>query len=149
MRYFNRKHIGLAAVAIAFAAAPAFAQGKGHGKGNKGHDRDHDRDGRVVIIDNGNVGRVPPGLAKKPGQMPPGQYKKRYTALQGVGYLRESFSRHGYTVVRTSPYGESQYVYYRAPNGTLQRAIVYPGNTQLGFTNVPSLILQEVLARLY
>ena len=97
----------------------------------------------------GNVGRIPPGLAKKPGGMPPGQYKKMYRSADGARVLRDVFIQRGYTVVRTQPYGESQYVYYRAPNGTLQRAIVSPGTNQLGFTNVPAELLQLVLSRLY
>ena len=144
------KLIGIAAAAIALTTSPALAQGKGHGhgRGNDDHGRDRDR-GRVEVWDNGNVGRVPPGLAKKPGQMPPGQYKKRYSTYQGYGVLRDVFQRNGYTVVRSSPYGESRYVYYRRPNGSLQRAIITPGTDRLGFSNVPASILQQVLSSLY
>ena len=43
-----------------------------------------------VWADNGKPKGVPPGLAKKPGQMPPGQYKKRYNVGQPLprGYYR-------------------------------------------------------------
>jgi hypothetical protein len=145
MRFTANRIIGLTTAALIIAASPVLAQGKGKGKG---HDKDHDRDrdGRVIEEPHGNL---PPGLAKKPGGMPPGQYKKLYTPQQGLPVLRDVFHRHGYTVVRTSPYGQSQYVYYRAPNGTLQRAIIAPGTIQLGFTNVPDVVLREVLLRLY
>ena len=97
--------------------------------------------------DNGR--RVPPGLAKK-GGLPPGQAKKMYTATDGVDALRDVFGRHGYTVVRTQPYGTWQYVYYRqGTTGLVQRAVIYPGTDRLTFQNVPQVLLQEVLARLY
>lgn len=92
--------------------------------------------------------RIPPGLAKKPGGMPPGQYRK-YAPSEGAGALRDVFQRHGYTVVRTDNAGASQYVYYRLRNGGVRRAIVSPGTNQLSFSNVPTSLLQEVLARLY
>lgn len=106
-------------------------------------DRHDDRDGRRDGV------RVPPGLAKKPGGMPPGQYKKRYGTPQGAGVLRDILVQRGYTVVRTEPYGESQYVYYRLRDGSVRRAIVTPGTDRLGFSNVPASLLREVLARLY
>jgi hypothetical protein len=93
--------------------------------------------------------RIPPGLAKKPGGMPPGQYRKRYGTPQGAVVLRDVLVQRGYTVVRTQPYGESQYVYYRMRDGSIRRAIVTPGTDRLGFTNVPASLLSEVLARLY
>lgn len=93
--------------------------------------------------------KVPPGLAKKPGGMPPGQYKKIYGTNQGADVLGSVMRRRGYTVVRTEPYGPSQYVYYRLGNGTVQRAIVSPGTERLQFTNVPAALLNEVLSRLY
>ena len=159
MRFNHSRLIGFAAAALVFAAVPVMAQGKGKGHGNDKGDKGHKGDDRVVVVEsNGSVntvppglakkGGLPPGLAKKPGGMPPGQYKK-YTARQGVGVLREVLGRNGYTYVRSAPYGESRYVYYRAPDGTIQRAIVGPGTTQLSFTNVPALVLQQVLARLY
>lgn len=107
--------------------------------------RDH-RDGREVY---GNGRKVPPGLAKKPGQMPPGQYKKRYGTNDGASVLSDILNRRGYNVVRTQPYGDSRYVFYRTPDGRLQRAIVTPGTDRLGFSNVPTAIVREVLARLY
>ena len=142
------------------------AQGKGHDKGDKGEKGDGDDRGRgrgtvsapVIVgnrdirIDNDNRDngrRVPPGLAKK-GGLPPGQAKKMYRATDGVDALRDVFGRHGYTVVRTQPYGTRQYVYYRqGSTGLVQRAVIYPGTDRLTFQNVPQVLLQEVLARLY
>lgn len=112
----------------------------------QGRDRRDDRDGRDVY---GNGRKVPPGLAKKPGGMPPGQYKKRYGTNEGASVLSDILNRRGYSVMRTQPYGNSQYVYYRTPDGRMQRAIVTPGTDRLGFSNVPTMIVREVLARLY
>lgn len=113
-------------------------------------DRDHGdgRDNRDIRDDRDNDRRVPPGLAKK-GGLPPGQAKKMYRTTDGVVALRDVFGRHGYTVVRTQPFGTGQYVYYRQGNGLVQRAVVYPGTDRLVFQNVPQLLLQEVLARLH
>ena len=102
-------------------------------------------EGRTVY---GNGTKVPPGLAKKPGQMPPGQYKK-YSTRHGATVLGDVFGRHGYDVQRITPYGESQYVYYRRPDGTLARAVVNQGTDRLRFSGVPSTLLREVLSRLY
>jgi hypothetical protein len=126
----------LAAVALLLAAS-AQAQGNSHDKdkGNRG-----DRGGAV---------KVPPGLAKKPGQMPPGQYKKRYGTNEGATVLGDILRRRGYQVVRVAPAGQSQYVYYRWHNGAQRRAIVSPGSDRLQFSNVPTSLLQEVLAKLY
>jgi hypothetical protein len=132
-------------------------------------DRDRDRDGIYRDRDGvyrdiyGNViyrdddryrdnRRIPPGLAKKPGGMPPGQFKKlyrRYSTNEGAGVLGEIMRRRGYYVSRIVPYGDSHYVYYRGYNGPEQRAIVYPGADRLGFNNVPAAILQLVLGQLY
>ena len=68
----KRLLISLAAVSVAFAPA-AFAD-PGHGKA-KGHDK-HDFDGG------------PPGLAKKPYGLPPGQAKKAWRRGQ---YLPRSY----------------------------------------------------------
>ncbi len=124
--------LGTAAVAAAMLlhADPAQAQGRAHGKGQ------------------GNGSKVPPGLAKK-GGLPPGQAKKLYRADDGVVVLRDVFGRNGYTVVRTSADGDRRYVYYRAADGDLRRAVVYPGTERLAFDNVPSALLRQVLARLY
>ena len=144
-----------AALALCFVAAGAQGQGKGHGNG-KGNGNGHGNaavDGRVDERgdERGEVGRenrIPPGLAKK-GGLPPGQAKKMYRADDGVSALSDVFGRHGYTVVRTEPYGDSRYVYYRQRNGAIRRAVVMPGTDRLGFRNVPSSLLQEVLSRLY
>ncbi|PYP81161.1 MAG: hypothetical protein DMD35_02570 [Gemmatimonadetes bacterium] len=163
---------GVAAAALCLASAgTAQAQGKGHGKEHKtaearGDDRhradgsvsdDRRRDDRQVNESRGDYdhgqyrGRngVPPGLAKKPGGMPPGQYKKLYSTRQGATVLRDVLGRHGYPVVRSSDVGQSEYVYYRTPDGQLHRAVVTPGGDRLGFENVPSSLLTEVLSRLY
>ena len=93
--------------------------------------------------------RIPPGLAKKPGGMPPGQYKKLYSTNQGAGVLRDVLGRRGYPVVRSTDVGESEYVYYRNRDGSIRRAIVSPGTDRLRFSNVPNTLLSEVLSRLY
>ena len=97
----------------------------------------------------GNRVKVPPGLAKKPGQMPPGQYKKRYGTNEGADVLGGILRRRGYSVLRVVPNGESRYVYYRLRDGSEQRAIVSPGTDRLMFRNVPESLLREVMARLY
>lgn len=96
-------------------------------------------------------GGTPPGLAKKPHGMPPGQAKKIYRPDDGIVVMRDVFGRHGYTVVRVAPYNTtSRYVYYRrGRTGTLHRAVVRPGTERLVFENVPTLLLREVVARLY
>ncbi|MDB4877390.1 MAG: hypothetical protein JWM41_3836 [Gemmatimonadetes bacterium] len=156
MRHHIRRTLGLAA-AVLLVAASAHAQGRGHDKG-KGdeHGKAKGEDVRVpdanVIVQSPGVrgGRgIPPGLAKKPGQMPPGQYKKLYSPSQGADALSGVFRDRGYTVTRVVPSGNSQYVYYRLRNGTEHRAIVRPGTNQLSFSNVPSSLLQQVLARLH
>lgn len=172
MRVPLHRLTGVAAAALLVATAGTVqAQGKGHGKEHKtaevrGDDRHRDdghvydsrnRDDRHVYDSHGDYdgryerGRksVPPGLAKKPGQMPPGQYKKLYNAHQGASVLSDVLGRRGYTVVRNAGAGTSEYVYYRDRNGTLRRAVVSPGDDRLRFSNVPSSLLGEVLARLY
>ncbi len=140
MRLQLARALGIAAAALALATT-AQAQGRGHGRG---HDEGHGHASGDVMPQH-----IPPGLAKKPGQMPPGQYKKLYPN-DGANMLDEVLRRHGYVVNRIVPVGTSRYVYYRAPNGTTwRRAIVTPGTTRLGFSNVPSSLLQEVLNLLY
>ena len=161
------KSLSAAALAVCIIAGSASAQGKGHDKGKgddkgKGEGKHGDEQHQVVVdqrrdddprhvmvtTNNGVYRKVPPGLAKK-GGMPPGQAKKYYRASEGVPVMREVFMRHGYTVVRTQPYGTSQYVYYRQANGPIQRAVIVPGTTQLGFQNVPQTLIAEILSRLY
>ena len=176
MQSQTHRVIGLAVAAFVLVTGTAQAQGKSH---ENGKDKDKDRDkgreqeqgnakarhgderreleheGNRVVVRNGNhptmdVGtRVPPGLAKKPGGMPPGQYKKRYLAPQGGAILRDVLASRGYTVVRYNDVGPSQYVYYRLRDGSVQRAVVTPGAEQLTFSNVPAALLREVLSRLY
>ncbi len=128
--------------------------GRGHDgrDARDGHD-DRDgrdgRDGRYGRDGENHAGRVPPGLAKKPGQMPPGQYKKRYGTDQGASVLSEIMRQRGYTVTRIVPAGYNQNVYYRSSTGGERLAIVSPGTNRLSFQNVPAALLQQVLARLY
>jgi hypothetical protein len=142
------KSLTAATFALCLVAGSAAAQGKGHDKNKQGDPAKGDVRHPVVVGSNGEYQRVPPGLAKK-GGLPPGQAKKLYRATDGVVVLRDVFGRHGYTVVRTQPYGNSQYVYYRQGNGLVQRAIIVPGAQRLTFQNVPQSLLQEVLGRLY
>jgi hypothetical protein len=156
-------------LAAALLVTAAAAQAQGH-SGDKGHGKDKGKDAKELRTDdrgtqggsiwkgdrgddrgtvNGNGQRIPPGLAKKPGGMPPGQYKKRYGTQDGASVLGDIFGRHGYTVVRTTNAGDSRYVYYRLRDGSVHRAIVSPGTDRLVFSNVPRSLLQEVLARLY
>jgi hypothetical protein len=154
MRNHHIRMLGLAAAAVLLATS-AQAQGKSQGKG-KGHEKGDRGRGADQVVERegtrdtyGNGVKVPPGLAKKPGQMPPGQYKKRYGTNEGATVLGDILRRRGYSVLRVVPAGESQYVYYRLNNGTEQRAIVSPGTERLVFRNVPPALVQEVLAKLY
>ena len=117
--------------------------------GREGRDDRDDRDARDGDERRGGGRRIPPGLAKKPGQMPPGQYKKRYSTNEGADILGGIFRRNGYTVSRVVPNGQSQYVYYRLRDGSERRAIVSPGTDRLRFNNVPATLLQQVMAALY
>ena len=171
MRNQLLRSVATATLALCVLAGGAAAQGKGkgHDKGDKGGKGEGDDRGQRIPVavgtrdgrdnrdirddrdrrdDRDHERRVPPGLAKK-GGLPPGQAKKMYRATDGVVALRDVFGRHGYTVVRTQPFGTGQYVYYRLGNGLVQRAVVYPGTDRLTFQNVPQLLLQEVFARLH
>ena len=55
-------------VALTALAGPGMADNKKSGKSN----------GKAYVVPPGKVKETPPGLAKKPGGMPPGQYKKVY-----------------------------------------------------------------------
>jgi hypothetical protein len=163
MRVPLHRLAGIAAAALLVASADtARAQGKGHGKEHKSTRAearvdDRHRDDRRVYDSHGDYDprgdrarkRVPPGLAKKPGGMPPGQYKKLYSADQGAYVLSDVLGRRGYPIVRRADAGTSEYVYYRDHDGRIRRAIVSPGDGRLRFSNVPSSLLTEVLARLY
>ena len=127
-------------LALCVLAGDATAQGKGKGK-SKTHGEAHGD-----VVRSAQPG-TPPGLAKK-GGLPPGQAKK-YRVDDGVVVLRDVFGRRGYTVVRTAPYDDGRYVWYRTSDGLLHRAWVGPGTTRLTFRNVPQIVLSEVLARLY
>jgi hypothetical protein len=146
MRSHILKALGIATAAMTLATS-AQAQRRYHPEDH--HDRQR---GVIVHRANGDVQleprHVPPGLAKKPGQMPPGQFK-RYTPLQGANTLSGVLRRRGYTVQRVVPSGSSRIVYYRDRNGAIRRAIVSPGTDRLGFSNVPSSLMQEVLSSLY
>jgi hypothetical protein len=173
MRVPLHRLAGVAALALLLASAgSAQAQGKGQGKAKKSAQSqargdDRHRGDRVVYDSRGDYdprydrarggtppglakkGGIPPGLAKKPGGMPPGQYKKLYSTHQGASVLGDILGRRGYPVVRYTDVGESEYVYYRDHDGRIRRAIVSPGTDRLRFSNVPSSLLSEVLARLY
>lgn len=175
MRVPLHRMAGVAAAALLVASADtAQAQGKGHGKEHKtagaearGDDRHRDDrrvyDERRGDYDSGDErrregvppglakkpGGLPPGLAKKPGGMPPGQYKKLYSTRQGASVLSDVLGRRGYPVVRSTDAGASEYVYYRDHDGRIRRAVVSPGDDRLRFSNVPSSLLGEVIARLY
>jgi hypothetical protein len=156
MRVPLNRLAGFAMAALFFASAgTAQAQGKGHGKGHE--KREHDERYESRSGDDHRYDRrydqgrqsIPPGLAKKPGGMPPGQYKKLYGAGQGASVLSDVLGRHGYYVVRTANAGDSRYVYYRDRAGTVHRAIVSPSGDRLHFTSVPRSLLDEVIARLH
>jgi hypothetical protein len=169
MRLHISRMAGFAVAALFLASAgTAQAQGKGHGQGHgKGHDenehaqvrndrdRHHEDDGhyedRSAYDHRYDQSRrsVPPGLARKPGGMPPGQYKKLYNAGQGASVLSDVLGRHGYRVVRTADAGDSRYVYYRDRAGAVHRATVTPTSDRLRFTSVPRTLLDEVMSRLY
>ncbi len=88
----------LAAAAVAtLALAPiaAHAEPGGHGQGHK-KDKGH----QDYRHDNGGAW-TPPGLAKKPGGMPPGQYKKHYRQGQR---LPSSYVKPSYYVADPSAY---------------------------------------------
>jgi hypothetical protein len=145
--------LGIAAAVVTLATS-AQAQGKGKHKDKGKHDKDQRgtvvvrrADGDVIVAPRAR--KVPPGLAKKPGQMPPGQYKKIYGTGDGASVLSDILRRRGYVVTRLVPYGDSRYVYYRLNDGTIRRAVVSPGPDRLSFSNIPAAILQEVLSRLY
>lgn len=164
--------VGLATTALLIAAT-AQAQGRKHDKddhrsrertqerhevrGRDAHVRDvrHDRDGRddrggrYDRYDRVYDRRVPPGLAKKPGHMPPGQYKKRYRAYEGATALSEVLRRRGDRVIRVVPAGEARYVYYQPAYGAERWVLVRPGTDRLYFDNAPTSLVQAVLARLY
>ena len=165
MRFRIHRLTGAAAAALVLASAGAVqAQGKGDGK-DKQHKSaqvqtrgdDRRRDDRAVYDHRGEDDPrhdrarrgTPPGLAKKPGGMPPGQYKKRYTTDQGAYVLRDVLGRRGYPVVRVANAGSSEYAYYRDHDGQIRRAIVSPGSDRLRFSNVPSSLLREVFSRMY
>lgn len=156
MRVPLNRLVGVAVAALFFASAgTAQAQGKGHGKGHEKREHDaryENRSGDDHRYDRRyDQGRqsIPPGLAKKPGGMPPGQYRKLYNAGQGASVLSDVLGRHGYYVMRTADAGDSRYVYYRDRAGTVHRAIVSPGGDRLHFSSVPRSLLDEVIARLY
>lgn len=145
------------ATAALLIAGVAQAQGDNHDHGDSHGHKDkvvvvQRANGEVVAVPKRDViveRQVPPGLAKKPGMMPPGQYKKLYTTSQGADVLSGIFRSNGYTVTRVVPYGSSRYVYYRLRNGQEQRAIIRPGTDRLSFTNVPSRLLPLVMSRLH
>lgn len=178
MRNHLGRILALSAAAMLVVSGSASAQGKSQEKANKSakankpakqmakmkhvDDLHDDRRGDRVIVRDGNRDidgrhrdgygngvKTPPGLAKKPGGMPPGQYKKRYGTNDGADILGGVLRRRGYSVLRVVPAGDSRYVFYRLRDGSEQRAIVSPGTDRLRFRNVPASLLQEVLAAMY
>ncbi len=87
------------AAALGFAS-PAYAKpGKAHGKGHKGHSALlHGDHGKGSLYGYGLAG-CPPGLAKKPDCMPPGQRKKLFNVGQRV-----PFGTHGLLGYDRLPY---------------------------------------------
>ena len=176
MRNHLGRVLALSAVAMLVVTSAANAQGKSQEKSAKSnkpakqvakmkhvddlHDDDR-RSDRAVMRDGnrdldgrhrdgyGNGVKTPPGLAKKPGGLPPGQYKKRYGTNDGADILGGVLRRRGYSVLRVVPAGDSRYVFYRLRDGREQRAIVSPGSDRLRFINVPASLLQEVLTAMY
>lgn len=166
MRNLGRT-LTLALLGLTVAAGTADAQGKGNGNGKAKGAKGNGKGDRAVVVRDGDVWRgdrdrdrdsdwyrrngrrVPPGLAKKPGQMPPGQYKKIYSTREGASVLGDILGRRGYRVTRTGFEGDTRYVWYRGQDGVLRRAIVRPGNERLQFANVPQAVLAAVLQRLY
>lgn len=159
MRSSVKRTFALTAVVLALATSVE-AQGNRRNDHRDRYDRredrrDRDQRHRSGVIVRGRDGdlyrvqRIPPGLAKKPGHMPPGQYKKRYGSYHGASVLSDIMRRRGYRVVRVVPAGNSQYVYYRWQNGREQRARVWPSSDRLMFDNVPGSILQAVMMRLH
>jgi hypothetical protein len=166
---------GFAAALVLTTAPNAQAQGKGHGKehGNAarveersvdpryGHDRQHERrdprhDDHDSRYDRGRggppglakKGGIPPGLAKKPGGMPPGQYKKLYSTRQGASVLSDVLGRHGYHVLRQTEEGDRRYVYYRSRDGVTHRATVRRNGDRLQYEGATARMIREVEARL-
>lgn len=121
----------------------------GNGVRDANERQEWDRNGNGIRDENER--KIPPGLAKKPGQMPPGQYKKvrRYETSYGATTLSDILRSRGYVVDRVEAYGPSQYVYYRTTDGTVRRAVVSQGTERLTFTNVPADLVRLVLAKLY
>ncbi|HEY4307217.1 MAG TPA: hypothetical protein VGM82_22290 [Gemmatimonadaceae bacterium] len=155
MRTHILKALGIAGATMALATA-AQAQSRYQDRGRDQHhgDQHDDRRGehqRTTVIHraNGDVllvprNHVPPGLAKKPLGLPPGQFRKHYTTLQGANSLSNVLRRNGFRVDRVSTSGNSRIVYYRGRDGVLHRALVSPGTNELGFSNVPSPLVDQV-----
>jgi len=122
------------ATALAFAG-PALAKpghGQGQGKG-KGHAH---APGLVSPYGQCN-GYAPPGLAKKPGCMPPGQYRKMFSVGQRLPL--GVFSPYGYNQIPydlRSQYGLNPYQNY------------YYGNGYLYGVNPKTMLIQQVIAAL-
>jgi hypothetical protein len=112
------------------------------------YDPRYERNGAGVPPGLAKKGGLPPGLAKKPGGMPPGQYKKRYSTREGVSVLSDVLGRHGYHVVRQTSVGDSRYVYYRGADRTLHRAVVRPGADRPQFGGLAGRMLREVQSQL-
>ena len=136
--------VGAVVVALGVAAGAAGAQGKGNGQHAAQPAPRRGGDAHASARANG----TPPGLAKKPGGMPPGQYKKRYRPDDGVLILRDVFSREGIRVIRVERSGDLRYVIYRTKTGTTARATVRPGEDRPVITGAPRTVTARVMERM-
>ena len=109
-----KQAILIAGAALLAFTGPAYAQGHGN-QGNHGKAGQHGpQTGNVVGY---GVNGCPPGLAKKPHCMPPGQYKKLFEVGQRVptgyrglmGYNSLPVGTRDYYGPRLDPYG--RYIY--------------------------------------
>jgi hypothetical protein len=94
-----------------------------------------------IYLPGADAKKVPPGLAKKPGQMPPGQYKKLhrnrkvYVTTPGV-YVNPNPNVTVYTVPLTALNPGTYYFSTKAPAVvTIDRAKLKGLNTVLNFLN--------------
>ena len=147
--------LGAVVVALGVAAGAAGAQGKGKAQ-DKGQEKGKGAGQHVVqpaprggdAPANARGNGTPPGLAKKPGGMPPGQYKKRYRPDDGVVILRDVFGREGIRVIRVERSGDVRYVVYRTRTGATARATVRPGEERPVITGAPKSVMGKVLERM-
>ena len=122
-----------AAAAVSALALAGAAEAKPKHKHQKNWDGDH----RYA------QNWTPPGLAKKPGGMPPGQYKKLQRQYDVGGYLPNNYYRNDNYYVPQSYYG--QYNLPPAPHGYQWMRVgndVYLAQTRTG-------LISQVIADLF